>query len=187
MYQLNQILGLGLLVSIITFSSFTFSDDISTTIVVIEGKALLVDVDDSGKVVTTYMEFPEYLSTAKRHEDMVNEAKASYMRLSKLQMDQIRFISILDHDEVFQTIMVENLLDLATHYNKTYANQIVVTIARNDSNSDLIDYNVEMIRSQLKKFGVPRNDIMIDYKVDLGEDPTPFFKVSSSLRTLSSL
>jgi len=44
-----------------------------------------------------------------------------------------------------------------------------------------------MIRSQLEKFGVPRTDIMIDYKVDLGEDPTPFFKVSSNLRTLSSL
>jgi len=118
---------------------------------------------------------------------MVSEARASYLRLSKLQMDQIRFISILDHDEVFQTIMVDNLSDLAMHYKKTYANQIVITIARNDSNSELIDYNVEMIRSQLEKFGVPRTDIMIDYKVDLGEDPTPFFKVSSNLRTLSSL
>ncbi|GEM_PF-1774374 len=187
MYHLNQLLGLGLLVSILTLSSFTISDDISTTIVVIDGKALLVDVDESGDVITTYMEVPEYLNTTKGHEDMVSEARASYLRLSKLQMDQIRFISILDHDEVFQTIMVDNLSDLAMHYKKTYANQIVITIARNDSNSELIDYNVEMIRSQLEKFGVPRTDIMIDYKVDLGEDPTPFFKVSSNLRTLSSL
>jgi len=62
MYHLNQLLGLGLLVSILTLSSFTISDDISTTIVVIDGKALLVDVDESGDVITTYMEVPEIRS-----------------------------------------------------------------------------------------------------------------------------
>ncbi len=187
MYQLNQLIGLGLLVSILTCSSFILSDDISTTILVIEGKALLVDIDEKGEVITTYMEVPEYLTTKKNHEDMVTEAKASYMRLSKLQMDQIRFISILDQGEVFQTIMLENLEDLAAHYNQTYANQIVVTVATNDSNKNLINYNVEMIKSQLVSYGVPTNDILVDYKVDLGEDPTPFFKVSSSLRKLASL
>lgn len=186
MYQLNQLIGLGFLVSILTLTSFTLTDDISTTIVVIDGKALLVDVDEEGKVVRTYMEVPEYLTSNRRHEDMVSEARANYKRLSKLKKDQIRFISILDLDEDHQTIMLKNLEDLATHYKQTYANQVVVTIAENKSNKDLIDYNIEMISNKLEKFGVPKSDIIIDYKVDLGKDPTPFFKVSSSLRELAS-
>jgi len=187
MYKLNRILGFGLLVCVLLFTSFTTSDDLSTTIIVIDGKALLVDVDESGDVINTYMEVPEYLTSSKRHEDKVIDAKASYMRLSKLQMDQIRFVSLLAHDEEYKVIMLNNLSDLASHYQQTYANQIVITVAKNDSNTQLIDYNVKMIKLHLSKAGVAEADITVDYKVDLGDDPTPFIKVASRLRKLASL
>jgi len=186
--KLNRILGFGLLVCIITFTSFTTtSDDISTTVIVIDGKALLVDVDDRGEVITTYMEVPEYLTSTKNHSDKVTEAKASYMRLSKLQMDQIRFISILDADEVYKVTMLDNLSDLAKHYSQTYANEIVITVAKSNSNQKVIDYNLAAMKDKLHTLGVPEADITVDYKIDLGEAPTPFIKVASRLRKLASL
>jgi len=187
MNLLYRLIGIALIALVILFASFTVSDTITTTVIVIEGKALLVDVDEQGEVITTYMEVPDYLTSSKEHDVKVVEAKASYMRLSKIQMDQIRFISILDLQEEYQTTMTSNLSDLAKHYHQTYANEIVITVARNDANKDLIAYNVEAITKELGVHGVSADDVTVEYKIDLGEDPSPFIKVSSGIRKLASL
>jgi len=180
-----RFIGLAYISSLIFLTSFTTSEIIKTTVVVIEGKALLVDVDERGDILHTYMEVPEYLNSTKKHEDKVHEAKVSYMRLSKLQMDQIRFIALLDQDEEYHVTMKQNLADLASHYHETYANEIVITVAQSDSIEDAMDYNVEQIRAALENYGVAQADISVDYKIDLGEDPAPFIKVSSRLRRLA--
>ena len=161
-------------------------DIISTTIVVIDGKALLVDVNEEGKILTTYMEVAEYFNNPKDHKTKVIEATANYTRLSKAEMDQIRFISLTDDGWDLDEFMVSNLADLAAHYQQTYANQIEITVARNKSNTAEIESNVKRITELLESYGVAKHDINIKYKVDLGEEPTRFIKVVSNLRSLVS-
>ena len=94
--------------------SFNHNADPSTTIVVVDGKALLVDLDEAGQIVTTYMEVPEYFNSAKDHDTKVIEAKESYTRLSKAQMDQIRFIALADKGWDLDEFMINNICLLYT-------------------------------------------------------------------------
>ena len=153
------------------------------TIVIVEGKALLVDVDDNGFVNNVYMEFPEYFNSAKDHESKVEEAKKSYRFLTARERDQIRYIALSDSDEM-DVIMSKNINDLAIHYAQTYANEVVITAPRNPRTAKFIDHNLEMIKGALKSQGVSEKDIRIDFKVDRGEEPTRFIKVVSHLREL---
>lgn len=183
-----KLISAGTLVLIsllISFSSFTTTDNFDTTIVVVDGKALLVDIDESGKILTTYMEVPEYFNDPKDHDSKVVDAKATYKRLSKAQMDQIRFISMAEKGWELDEFMVNNLADLAIHYQQTYANQIVITAAQQKSNKDLIASNVSVIKEILLSYGVSDKDIVVDYKTDLGDEPTRFVKVVSNLKQLS--
>jgi len=187
MNYLYRYLGIGLIALLFISSSSIYTDEIKTTIVVISGKAMLVDIDDRGEVVKTYMEVPEYLTTPGTHDRKVKAAKASYLRLSKRQMDQIRFITILDKDEDYKLVMRQNLSDLAKHYNDTYANEVLVTVARGALADELIAYNVHQISTALMSHGVLEEDITVEFKVDLGEDPAPFIKVLTRFKKLTSL
>jgi len=157
--------------------------DFETTIVVVDGKALLVDVDEAGDVVTTYMEVDNYFSDAKEHDVKVEEAVIVYKKMTKLQMDQIRFIAFSQEDEL-DDVMVSNLSDLSTHYKQTYANQIVITAPRNRRTAAALEVNLDKIKKVLVQFGVAERDIHIDYKIDMGDEPTRFVKVVSHLREL---
>lgn len=167
--------------------SFNYIADPSTTIVVVDGKALLVDLDETGQIVTTYMEVPEYFKSTKDHDTKVIEAKESYTRLSKAQMDQIRFIALADEGWDLDEFMINNIADLATHYQQTYANQIEITAARNKSNTEKLDYNITKMKDLLASYGVANSDIVIKYKKDLGDEPTQFVKMVSNLKRLSSV
>jgi len=174
-----------LAITFFSFYSFTSADP-STTIVVIDGKALLVDLDARGKIVTTYMEVEGYFESTKDHESKVLDAKADYTRLSKAQMDQIRFISLADEGFKLDEFMVTNIADLATHYQQTYANQIEITAARNSTSNELVEANINKIKTLLVRHGVASHDIVVNYKIDMGEEPTRFVKVVSNLRSLAS-
>jgi len=165
--------------------SFTPNIDPATTIVVVDGKALLVDINEYGQIVTTYMEVPEYFESTKDHDTKVSEAKESYTRLSKAQMDQIRFIALADKGWDLDEFMVNNIADLATHYQQTYANQIEITAAKNNSNADKLDYNISKIKNLLATYGVSEKDIVIRKKKDLGDEPTQFVKMVSNLKRLA--
>lgn len=169
-----------------SISAYAAKDIISTTIVVVDGKALLVDLNEEGKIVTTYMEVPEYFDNSKDHATKVIEAKANYTLLSKAEMDQIRFIALAEEGWDLDEFMISNIADLATHYQQTYANQIEITVARNKENSQLVEKNVKRIKELLYSYGVAQHDINVQYKVDLGEEPTRFIKVVSNLRSLAA-
>ena len=156
----------------------------TTTIVVIDGKALLVDLNEKGEIMTTYMEVADYFENHKDHKTKVLEAKATYKRLTKEQMDQIRFIALTDNGWTLDEFMKSNLSDLATHYHQTYANQIEITIAKHPDVEHLIEENVQTIVGHLQSNGVLEQDISINYKKDLGNEATRFIKVVSNLRTL---
>lgn len=175
-----------LILSLIFNISPAFANDVveTTTIVVIDGKALLVDLDNKGNIVTTYMEVPEYFESTKDHATKVTEAKRNYTKLSKAEMDQIRFIAIADKGWELDEFMISNLADLATHYQQTYANQIEITVAKNKTNEELIENNIDRIKELLLSYGVAEHDLVIKYKIDMGEDPTRFVKVVSNLRSL---
>lgn len=168
-------------------STSAFANDLmETTIVVIDGKALLVDINESGAVVTTYMEVPEYFNSAKDHASKVIEAKKTYARLSEAQMDQIRFISLAAEGSDLDKFMMSNIADLATHYHQTYANQIAITAGKNADNAVALDHNLNTITDLLVSYGVNRKDIVVDFKKDMGDEPTQFIKVVSNFKTLAS-
>ena len=169
--------------AIIAIASFTYNDR-TTTIVVLDGKALLVDIDRSGSIIETYMEVPEYFISKKDHNSKVTAAKATYTRLTKEQMDQIRFISITGINQALDSFMKSNLEDLSMHYHQTYANQIEITVAENQSNRKLLEFNISRIEDYLIQYGVESSDIQINYKQDLGDEPTTFIKVVSNLKNL---
>ena len=168
-------------------STSAFANEIKeTTIVVIDGKALLVDINESGSIVTTYMEVPEYFNNPKDHASKVIEAKKIYAELSEAQMDQIRFISLATEGNDLDKFMLSNIADLATHYHQTYANQIAITAGKNDKNADELEHNLDIITDLLVSYGVNENDIVVDFKKDMGHEPTQFIKVVSNFKTLAS-
>lgn len=187
MNNLKNAFGIGLLACILITSSFTTSEEFLTTIIVVDGKALLVDVDEHGEVVKTYMEVPDYLTSNKEHNEKVKEARANYIRLSRLQMDQIRFITVLKVKEEYKSVMRSNLADLASHYHQTYANEIIITVAQSNSNEDVMIYNLSLIKEELSKHEVSAADIKVEYKQDLGDAPSPFIKVASRLSKLTDI
>lgn len=153
-----------------------------TTILVVDGKALLVDVDRDGKVVREYMEVPEYFSSNKKHEEKVEAAKKKYEILKKHQIDQIRFIAF---DQSFTTLdeaAMRHIIDVANHYAQTYANQVTITAAKRSGNNDLLDKLINDVKFVLKGYGVNENDINVVYKKDKGDMDLQFVKVMSNLR-----
>jgi len=166
--------------------SYSTIDRTTTTIVVIDGKALLVDLNENGEIISTYMEVPEYFSSEKDHSAKVIDAKKTYTRLTEAQLDQIRFIALADEGWDLDEFMINNISDLANHYHQTYANQIEITAARNSKNAAILSTNVERIKELLVTYDVNPDDITLNYKIDLGDEPTRFIKVSSNLKTLSS-
>ncbi len=183
--MLSKILLPILFCTVVILSPSFISLEKETTIVVVDGKALLVDLNEKGEIITTYMEVPEYFASSKDHKTKVIEATASYKRLTKEQMDQIRFIALADDGWDLDEFMKSNLADLATHYHQTYANQIEITAAKTPSGDELVEQNLTVIKNLLVSYGVSKGDISINYKIDMGEEPTRFIKVVSNLRTLS--
>ena len=171
------------LIALLFSSGYTFIDR-ETTIVVVDGKALLVDIDEKGEILETYMEVDNYFENNADHSSKVIEAKKTYRRLTKEQMDQIRFISMTDEGWDLDEFMVANLVDLAAHYQQTYANQIEITIPKSNHNAHLIDENLKKIKDILTIHGVSQNDIMVHFKIDLGDEPTRFVKVVSNFKRL---
>jgi len=180
-----KVIGLITLLNISLYSTDPIIENATTTtIVVIDGKALLVDLDAEGQVTTTYMEVQGYFDSSKEHKTKVQEAKAHYIKMSASQMDQIRFISLTEEGWELDEFMVSNIGALANHYKNTYANQIEIVVARNRTTETQIERNISMIKQMLVAKGVASQDIKVEYKVDLGEEPTRFIKVVSNLKSL---
>lgn len=159
----------------------TYSDD-KTTIIVIEGKALLVDVNENGEVIRRYMEVPEYFESKKDHEEKVIAAKKKYEILKKHQIDQIRFIAFDNSFEQLDENAMKHLQDVAIHYQQTYANQVVITAAKREANAKLLGKMITDVEFILQSFGVAQEDIEVVYKNDKGDEPMQFVKVQSNLR-----
>lgn len=156
-----------------------------TTIIVIEGKAFLVDVDENGTVLTTYMEVKDYFNNDKPISEKLDEAVANYIMLSNQELDQIRFISLTDKKAGLDNNAKSNLFDIYAHYLDTYANNIVITGAKNPRTDKQLGLTIDMIKAYLNSLGANSKDIEVIYKIDLGDEPTQFVKVVSRLREIS--
>lgn len=153
-----------------------------TTILILDGKAVLVDVDEEGHVTRRYMEVPEYFESNKDHSEKVEAAKKKYEILKKHQIDQIRFIAF---DQTFSELnktAMKHIVDVANHYNQTYANQVIITAARRGDNDKLLNKLVDDISFVLKGYGVAAEDIEVQYKEDKGDLDLQFVKIKSNLR-----
>lgn len=179
----NLLLCLFLLNCISVTRVFAIGDGADiTTILILDGKAVLVDIDDEGHVLRKYMEVPEYFETDTKHEEKVEAAKKKYEILKKHQVDQIRFIAFDQSFSKLNETAMKHILDVASHYTQTYANEVVITAARRQNNNELLDKLIDDISFVLKAQGVAEEDITINYKEDKGELELQFVKVKSSLR-----
>lgn len=177
----------GIISAILVMWSMGVAAKNIVTIVVLEGKALLVTVDEQGIIVETYMEVSDYFATDSDHETKVEEAKRNYEFLSQQEINQIRFIPLLGMNEKIDQSIRVNIQDLAQHYLDTYANQITITVAKNNKTAHLLDQTVRTITNELSKLGVSTKDIKVDEKIDMGDEPTQFVKVVSTVKSLPSL
>ena len=180
--RILQVLAALCLVLLLSTPAYSLDPNPAPTIVILDGEAILAEVDEEGAVIKKYIAYPDYFVSNKSHEEKVEEARAHYAFLKKHQIDQIRFIAfgteILDLDEV----AVANLKDISRHYMESYANEVKITAATREDNAKAINEALNMIKFTLQTFGVPDQDIVIVYKQDVGEEPTQFIKVQSNMR-----
>ena len=59
-----------------------------------------------------------------------------------------------------------------------------ITAAKNKSNDLLVRKNIKTIKKYLFSYGVLEDDIQVNFKIDMGEEPTRFIKVVSNLKAL---
>lgn len=172
------------ILAIFLFTSLSALEPI-TTIVVIEGRAFLVDLDEQGQVVRTYMEVKDYFDSDKSQEEKLDEAVANYVMLSKQELDQIRFIALTDRESGLDNNAKSNLFDIYAHYLDTYANNIVITGAKNPLTDKQLEVTIQLIKEYLASLGANQRDVEVTYKIDLGDEPTEFVKVVSKLREIT--
>ena len=161
------------------------SADEKITIVVIDGKAFLADVDEDGRMVRKYMEINSYFDSDANFDGLVESAKEEYLKIRALEKDQIRFIQYDFLDGAVTGLAVKHLSDLTNHYNNSYANQIVVTLSKRQGNEVQITKMENLILDALHAFKVPNEDIKVRYKWDKGVSATEFIKVNTELRALA--
>lgn len=174
----------------IVFFNFSSPDETSIsneeiTIVVVEGKAFLADVDAAGRIVHKYMEIEGYIDTGKVFDKQVEKAKEDYLRISEREKDQIRFIQYDYLNGAVTGLAIGHLSDLTKHYNNSYANQIIITLSKRSGNELFLKEKEELLVEALLKLKVPDEDIEVRYKWDRGDEPTQFVKVNTDLRQLT--
>ena len=163
----------------------TFESDI--TIIFIEGKAYLADVDTEGKVVHKYMEVKDFVDSPEQLSAQIDKATEEYKRLLELEKDQIRFIAIGQLTDEIGEIAMTHLTDLTQHYNNSYANQVVITMGKRPGNEAFLNEKGKQLKQTLVNLNVAQEDIEIIYKWDRGPEPTQFIKVRTGLRELPKI
>ena len=156
------------------------------TIVVLQGKAFLAQVDDNGNVMYKYMLIEGEVDTNNDLELQVEKAKESYRALQDREKDQIRFLAYDFVTDKVEDSAVSHLRILADHYNNSYANQIVITFGKRPGNEAYLKEKENLIVTALIHLGIPNEDIEVKYKWDRGPEPTEFIKVNTGLRELPS-
>jgi len=174
--------------------SFTFANDVdavkekeTVTIIVLEGKAYLAHVDESGKVIHKYMEIEGEVDTKTNLDGQVEKAKSDYLELKEREKDQIRFIAYDFLSEKVEPMAMTHLSDLADHYNNSYANQIIITFGKRPGNEAYLKEKENLVVSALINLKIPEEDIEVRYKWDRGPEPTEFIKVNTTLRDLPNI
>ena len=184
-----MLLGLLLSFFFLDMASHHFNvaeaDDI--TIIVIEGKAFLAEVDDKGVVMHKYMEIKDYDRSEKNLGKQIERAKQSYLEIKEREKDQIRFLQYDYVDGKVKGLASGHLDDLVLHYNNTYANQIVITFGKRPGNEEILKEKENLLITALEDRDVPKENIKVLYKWDRGPEPTQFIKIKTGLRDLVQL
>lgn len=158
--------------------------DTDITIVFIEGKAFLADVDEEGKVLHKFMEVKDFVASPDQLDSQVKKATEDYERLLELQKDQIRFIALGQLEGEMGEVAMNHLTDLTQHYNNSYANQVVITLGKRPGNEEFLKEKAAQLKQALVNLNVAKEDVEIIYKWDRGPEPTQFIKVRTGLREL---
>lgn len=192
----------SILISLFLFiaSLFNFQDRLQTTIILINGEANLVVLDDLAYIVEVLQPVPYYFNSNLSHEDIVKGLIEQRDKGDKLfyANNEDRFVSkdeidILDNAEFIKFLSGKALLnDVAVNRIRQIANDFedggieeinLSIIYKNNQVSEILtDNRLNSVRDLLIAFGVDLSSIKMQKQMRNQYDNNPFVRVSYKKR-----
>lgn len=190
--------GLFMAICFVTFLGT--QDRLQTTIILINGEANLVVLDDMAFIVEILQTVPYYFSSNLSHEEIVQgliEQKEKGNKIfyannedrfvSNEEIDILQnaeFIKFLPSKALLNRVAVSRIRQIAQDYQDGGIDEINLSIIYKDSSiSELLtDNRLESVKDLLIAFGVDGNDIITEKQMRNQYDNNPFVRVSYKQR-----
>ena len=190
--------GLFMAICFVTFLGT--QDRLQTTIILINGEANLVVLDDMAFIVEVLQTVPYYFSSNLSHEEIVQgliEQKEKGNKIfyannedrfvSNEEIDVLQnaeFIKFLPSKALLNRVAVSRIRQIAQDYQDGGIDEINLSIIYKDSSiSELLtDNRLDSVKDLLIAFGVEANDIITEKQMRNQYDNNPFVRVSYKQR-----
>jgi len=153
-------------------------EDVKKTIILINGMAVLVDIDANGKVINNYLLVPDYFSSNDAHDLLVEKAEVVYEEELAI-LDRSKLIIFGEESAMLNEAAVDNIRTLANLYNYGSIQNVNITAGHveNADDEDTVNDRINAITQMLEDFGVKEGDISADVKIYRSELPNQFVKI----------
>jgi len=153
-------------------------EDVKKTIILINGIAVLVDIDANGKVINNYLLVPDYFSSNDAHDLLVEKAEVEYEEELAI-LDRSKLIIFGEESAMLNEAAVDNIRTLANLYNYGSIQNVNITAGHveNADDEDTVNDRINAITQMLEDFGVKEGDISADVKIYRSELPNQFVKI----------
>ena len=152
--------------------------DIKKTIILINGAAFLVDINEEGQVLNNYLLVPDYFTSNDTHENLVEKAEEEYAD-EVATLNRSKLIIFGEESALLDEAAVDNIRELANQYNIGSLQNINITAGHIEAKDDetTVDDRINAISQMLQDFGVEEGDISADIKIYRSELPNQFVKI----------
>ena len=169
-YAIRILFTLALTASFSITNTAIAAEDMSKTIILINGTPYFVEMDENGRQIEKIVAVPTYFRSNESHDEILEKANSDYE--DELPNLKSRLLIFEEDQAILDQIAVDHIRDLARLYAKGYVQSINITAAHYDNNKDeaLAAYRVNAIYQMFKDFGVDDEGIVADmkeYKSDL--------------------
>tara|TARA_B100000497_G_scaffold33856_1_gene39760 strand:- start:756 stop:1340 length:585 start_codon:yes stop_codon:yes gene_type:complete len=186
----------GILLTLIFSALLGYQNRLQTTIILINGEANLVVLDDLAFIVEVLQPVPYYFNSGLSHEEIVKgliEQKESnnknfyaknedrFVPLAEVDvLDNAEFIRFLPSKALLNRVAVSRIRHIAEDYQSGGIEEINLTIIyKNTSVSELLtDNRLNSVRDLLIAFGVDHVAIKMQKKMRNQYDNNPFVRVA---------
>lgn len=152
-----------------------YSDDMMTTIILINGEAHLVDVAPDGELLVSYGTVPDYFTTSLSHEEILAQSIAKVESDRSDRLDRIRFVSFGVEKHMLNELAVDHVREISHKIAQSGAGKIILTVGITATKEALM--KAQQVAELLKDFGVKSDHIQILQKQYLGDEPNNFIKM----------